>query len=126
MVALLVLGLLAAVATVWFVLRPVSATRSPAASEQQHQLQLVRERLLTQLNELDAEAADKGVDAQVANDERRRLEAELATVLSTLDALEAESPTEQVERATRPLNWALLAAASAAVPLFAAVLFVSG
>lgn len=76
--ALLVLGV------VWWLSRALSADARRAAGAR-HELELVRDRLLMQLNELDAERADRGIDAQVGEDEETRLSAELADVLKRLE-----------------------------------------
>ncbi|MFQ6022037.1 MAG: hypothetical protein ACE5NW_04895 [Acidiferrobacterales bacterium] len=124
MTGLLVLGALIAVGTVWFLLRSVASTVNEGASEDYHQLRLVRERLLAQLNELDMQSADEGIDAQVASDERRRLQAELAEVLRALEGLEAAPAGESANGNTRPVPWPLIVALGVAVPLIAAILFV--
>ena len=49
----------------------------------------MRERLVAQLNEIDAERVDKGMDAQIARDEELRVSAELAAVLRQLEQLPA-------------------------------------
>ena len=82
-----VVALLLTAAAVWWLVRPVSARSAPAPVEAQAQLSLVRDRLVTQLNELEMEAADRNIDAAVLSDERTRLEAELAQVLRQLDNL---------------------------------------
>ena len=73
------------VIVIWFLARPLGQARADVVGPQPHELSLVRDRLLAQLNELDAELADHGVDAQVAQDEERRLGAELALVLKQMD-----------------------------------------
>jgi cytochrome c-type biogenesis protein CcmH len=124
MLALLGLGAIIAIGAVWLVLRPVALDKHAGVIEQQHQLRLVRERLLAQLNEFDAEVGDRGVDPQVAVDERRRLEGELASVLRRLEDLETTPATEPVGDVERPPNWGMIAALAAALPLVAVMLFV--
>ena len=93
---LLSAALLLVVVTVWFVARPLRRTTVEIPGTPRHELVLVRERLVAQLNEIDAERADKGMDAQVARDEELRISAELAAVLRQLEQL-PENPAE-----TRP------------------------
>lgn len=126
MIGLFVLGALIAVGTVWFLVRGLTPTRANDSSEQHHQLRLVRERLLAQLNELDVQSADEAMDAEVASDERRRLEAELADVLRALDSVEPAAAGEAVHRSARPARWPVVAVLGTAVPLLAVILFVSG
>ena len=52
----------------------------------------LRGRLLTQLNELDIETADRNMDVAVIGDERQRLEAELAQMLRRLESLTTSVP----------------------------------
>jgi cytochrome c-type biogenesis protein CcmH len=85
MTGLLFAGALFIVVSIWFIARPVMAT-SLSSMSQRHELEVVRDRLLAQLNELDSERADHGVDIQVAQDEELRLSAELAEVLKRLEA----------------------------------------
>ena len=81
MTVLLLAGTLFIAVTIWFIARPL-ASGSLTSMSQRHELEVVRDRLLAQMNELDAERADQGVDHQVAQDEELRLSAELADVLS--------------------------------------------
>lgn len=99
MIVLVALGVAITVIATWMLLRPLRA-RTVAASarteEYQQRLQL-RERLLTQLRELDLESADHAMDTTVVTDERRRLETELAKVLRDLEGIErsgAQVPTD--------------------------------
>jgi cytochrome c-type biogenesis protein CcmH len=102
-VAVLTLGVIG------FLARPLAVTRPEVAGPQRHELMLVRDRLLAQLNELDAELADKGVDAQVAQDEGQRLAVELAAVLKQLDEVSTGNGTEnQAGTGKRPWLIALL------------------
>lgn len=82
MTLLIIAAVLLLAATVWLLARPVAPLA--ANSEEFHQLQLVRQRLLAQLNELDTEAA--GMEPAVVAEEHNRLEAELAQVLRRLEA----------------------------------------
>lgn len=82
------------ISVIWFLARPLGVRQPGVMGPQRHELLLVRDRLLAQLNELDAELADKGVDAQVAQDEERRLAAELAIILKQLDDLSVDQARE--------------------------------
>ncbi len=94
---------------VWFLARPLARTRPEVAGPQRHELLLVRDRLLAQMNELDAELADKGVDAQVAKDEEQRLAVELAAVLKQLEQVTpGDSAEQQAGTGQRPWRIALL------------------
>lgn len=125
MTLLLVLAGAAAIGAVWLLLRPRAWDEHAAIAEQQHQLALVRERLLAELNQLDADCADGGPDADTAGDERRRLEGELAVMLRKLEALETGSETGSAPQETpRVGSWAFIATLAAAVPLLAVVLYV--
>lgn len=103
---LIVAAVLLILAAAWYLTRPLTAALPVRDHEQRHQLEAMRARLLAQLNELDAERADRGIDDAVAQDEAQRLEAELAQVLldlETLPPLAAEHP------ATRTRGWVVLA-----------------
>lgn len=90
MTALIVLAALVVGATVWFLAWPL---KRPAVALREGTTQLVqlRDRLVTQLNELDVETGDRNVDSAVVADERRRLESELAQTLKELERCE-ENP----------------------------------
>jgi cytochrome c-type biogenesis protein CcmH len=60
-------------------------TGENAAVEEWQELWQVRGRLLAQLHELDVEEGDHNVDANVVDDERKRLEGELAQVLRRIE-----------------------------------------
>jgi cytochrome c-type biogenesis protein CcmH len=85
--ALMVLAAVLAAATVWFLVRPLARGTHTEAREQYYQLIGVRDRLLAQLNELELDIGDRSMEADVAADERARVEGELAAVLEKLDAL---------------------------------------
>lgn len=73
--------------SVWYLLRPLlRAGGDQSGSEQWHQFNLMRDRLLSQIRELEQQAADGVIDESIVDDERARLEAELAPVLSQLDS----------------------------------------
>ena len=97
------------ISVIWFLARPLAVSQPDVVGPQRHELLLVRDRLLAQLNELDAELADKGVDAQVAQDEERRLAAELAVVLKQLEEVSTGNSAEnQPGTGKRPWLIALL------------------
>lgn len=123
MIGLLLLAVLILAGTVWLLARPV-VPATEGRGEQYHQLQLVRERLLVQLRELETESTSQGMDAQVASDEQQRLEAELAEVLRTLEALETASSGDNAERPLRSIRRTVTVALSVALPLVTALLFV--
>jgi cytochrome c-type biogenesis protein CcmH len=90
-------------ASVWYLLRPLGrAGGGQHASEQWHQLQLVRDRVLGQIRELEQQGADGVIDESVVADERERLEAELAPVLRELEELSV--PGESTDRARMPIS----------------------
>lgn len=122
---LLVLAALIAIAAVWLVLRPLAWDHRVDVVERRQQLGSVRDRLLVQLNELELECADGGIDRDTASDERRRLEGELATVLRALEELQSASPLAVADQRPRAGSWALVAALAAAVPLMAVVLYLT-
>lgn len=95
MTGLLVFILVAAVVTAWFLSRPLSAPVQ--GREDRDGLLQLRDRLLGQLREMEIEAADRNIDAVVVDDERRRLEAELARVLKDLEV--AGAVAEEVQPA---------------------------
>ena len=95
MTALLLIAVLTLAATVWWLSRPLRVHSSVSVRTSEYAaLEQIRDRLLTQLNELDAEQADQGIDKTVARDEELRLSAELASVLKRLEGFaSASSPT---------------------------------
>jgi cytochrome c-type biogenesis protein CcmH/NrfG len=82
------IAVLITVVSVWYLARPLARQVVQDGAEQRDQLQQLRERLLAQLNELDVEVGDRNIDVDVANDERHRLETELARALHELKTLE--------------------------------------
>lgn len=109
MAALLLLALSTLFVTVWWLSRPLRIPQASTAANEYADLTQLRDRLLTQLNELDAEQADKGIDPTVARDEELRLSAELAMVLKRLESL-AASGNEPVPVVARSGTWAMTAA----------------
>ncbi len=108
MIALLLLALISLTTVLWWLSRPLRvATANAAATEGRAELQELHDRLIAQLNELDAERADHGMDSAVARDEELRLSAELAAVLRQMDALKPE--VQAVAAASGRGNRAVLA-----------------
>jgi cytochrome c-type biogenesis protein CcmH len=110
------------VAVVWWLSRAVTHGPRQVASEQ-HELTLLRDRLIAQLNELDGERADRSIDAQVAADEELRLSAELAEVVKRLERMPAAAGADDAAGARR-LRWATVAAMAVALPAVALGLYV--
>jgi len=97
---LILLAVLLLGTTVWWLSRPLrTATNGGFEANVQADLELLRDRLMAQMNELDAERADRGIDPAVAQDEEQRLAAELADVLRQLEAL---SPARSTADSTSP------------------------
>jgi len=122
MMGLIFLALSILAGTVWLLVRPWAPV-GERRGERYHQLQLVRERLLVHLGELEAEMANEGMDAQVAHDEKRRLEAELADVLRTLEDLETSSGDQQAAP-TAAARGATVVVLAVGLPLVTALLFI--
>lgn len=104
MTLLLVFAVLIAIASAWFLARPLRA-EPVAMNENGDPLIQLRDRLLAQLREIDVESGDRNIDATVAADERRRLEAELAQVLKSLAATksaDADAPAASGRRLWLP------------------------
>jgi len=87
MIALFILAALLLVVTLWWLSRPLRSTAVVSAVSERADLEQLRDRLVAQLKELDAERTDHGVDSAVAQDEELRLSAELASVLKRLEAV---------------------------------------
>jgi len=87
MIALFVIAALLFVATLWWLSRPLRGTAAVSAVSERADLEQLRDRLVAQLNELDAERTDRGIDSAVGQDEELRLSAELASALKRLDGL---------------------------------------
>jgi cytochrome c-type biogenesis protein CcmH len=121
------IAVLIVIATVWYVARPLARPAMQDNGEHRDQLQQLRERLLVQLNELDIEEGDRNIDADVVNDERRRLEAELARTLRELETLgSAGKKTKKAKRESRR-GWAIgLVALGVVLPLTSAGLYALG
>jgi len=85
MILLAILALSLFVITLWWLSRPLRAVPDASAVSERDDLESLRDRLIAQLNELDAERADRGIDATVGREEELRLSAELAEVLKRLE-----------------------------------------
>lgn len=121
MTILLIFALVLAGVTTWYLARPLRAAPVPPQDERDALIQL-RDRLVTQLREIDVEAGDRNMEATVANDERQRLEAELAQVLKGLDNTEKAGETVPPVQSRRP--WLIAVVTLALVlPLVSAVLY---
>lgn len=123
MIWLAIAALLITAVTVWYLARPLRQAALADEGQRAHQLQLVRGRLLTQMNELDLEEADKNIDASVLADERVRLEAELAQVLRELKSLTSKRKKKMVIGESRRAWVAALVAIGIMLPLSAAGLY---
>ncbi len=123
MIWLAIVALLITAVTVWYLARPLRQTALADEREREHQLQLLRGRLLTQLNELDLEESDKNIDTSVLADERDRLEAELAQVLRELKTLTSKRKKKKEKHESRRAWVAALVALGITLPLSAAGLY---
>lgn len=126
MMLLAVAAILIAGAAVWYVVRPLTQAVPVDTREHRHQLQLLRDRLLTQLNELDIEEGDRNIDAAVVADERGRLESELAQALRELETLMDVKKTRKKEKEARRAWIAVMAVLGIVMPLSAVGLYVLG
>lgn len=123
MIWLAVAAVLIASAAVWYVVRPLTRAVAVDTRERRHQLQLLRDRLIAQLNELDIEEGDRNIDAAVVADERGRLEAELAQALRELETLKPTKKTRKKEKEARRVWIAVMAVLGVVMPLTAAGLY---
>ena len=114
MTALFILAALLLVATLWWLSQPLRGRAAVSAVSERADLEQLRDRLVAQLNELDAERADRGIDSAVAQDEELRLSAELASALKRLEAL---APSAAGAAAMLPRRTALAATAVLAATL---------
>src|SRR4030042_2687536 len=87
MIALFILAALLLVATLWWLSQPLRGRAAVSAVSERADLEQLRDRLVAQLNALDAERADRGIDSAVAQDEELRLSAELVSALKRLEVL---------------------------------------
>jgi cytochrome c-type biogenesis protein CcmH len=106
---LYVIAIAMLLASVWYLVRPLARSDTGGrAAEQWHQLQLVRDRLLGQIRELEQQAVDGVIDQGVVDDERTRLEAELAPVLRELEATSPDSSDHGPLSLQRQRLWLLV------------------
>ncbi len=91
----------------WFLAKPFRESgHEQEVLAQARQYGLARDRVLRQLEQLEAQADEGVLEADVAGDESLRLEAELAAILKHLEALETTSETETLSEHGR-LQWML-------------------
>lgn len=125
MILLSVLALLLLALVLWWLARPLWRVAAAGAGTERSDLEQLRDRLIAQLNELDAERVDRGVDPEVGRDEELRLSAELAAVLKRLEGLPASAgaPTtvDVPRRRAWPAMTALLVLLGLGAGLYAAV-----
>ncbi len=119
MIALFTLAVLLLVGTLWWLSRPLRGTAVVSAVSERADLEQLRDRLVAQLNELDAERADRGIDTAVGQDEELRLSAELASALKRLEGLAPTVPGA-------PLDLSRRTVLAATVALTATLLVVGG
>lgn len=123
MILLAIVALLIAVATAWYLARPLARSVVTDDRERRNQLQQLRDRLLVQLDELDVEEGDRNIDTTVLSDERSRLEAELAAVLHELETPKGKKKKKKTKAESRR-GWAVaLAIFGVVLPLTAAGLY---
>jgi len=120
---LLAAAALLVVGVVWFVARPLRKAATEPPPVPRHELELVRDRLLAQLNEIDAERADKGMDEQIARDEELRASAELSSVLKHLDSVPEDSRATRQATGPRRVWFVALAVLGIGLPSVAAGLY---
>lgn len=113
MTALFVLAALLLAASLWWLTRPLRVAPAATAVTERSDLEQLRDRLIAQLNEIDVERADRGIDSSVARDEELRLSAELAAVLRRLDGVAPATATTAAALSRR--TGLLVAAALAAL-----------
>lgn len=123
MIWLAIVALLITAATVWYLARSLKDMPLAETRERQHQLELLRGRLLIQMNELDLEEADRNIDSTVLADERSRLEAETAQVLRELKSLTDKRKKKKEKHETRRTWVAALVVLGITLPLSAAGLY---
>lgn len=106
MTLIFVLAALLFAATLWWLSRPFRVAAVTAGVSARADLEQLRDRLINQLSELDAERADRGIDATIARDEELRLSAELADTLKRLDAAKPAAAKPAAPLAKRAGLWA--------------------
>jgi cytochrome c-type biogenesis protein CcmH len=85
MTALVLIAVSLLAVSLWWISRPLRRAPAAPVAVERAELVIVRDRLLAQLRELDAERADQGIESAVARDEELRLSTELAEVLKRLE-----------------------------------------
>ncbi len=102
----------------WFLAKPFrESSHEQEILAQARQYALARDRVLRQLEQLEAQADEGVLEAGVARDETLRLEIELAEILKHLEALDATPDTETLSQQGR-LQWLLaLAVFALIIPL---------
>lgn len=123
MLLLLLLALALFVLVLWWLTRPLWQPVAPAATSERADLEPLRDRLLTQLGELDSERADRGMDADVAAQEEQRLTAELAAVLKQIEAGESAAQPVASGAVDRRRTWQATLAVGAVVLVLGAGLY---
>jgi cytochrome c-type biogenesis protein CcmH len=116
MIALFILAALLLLVTLWWLSRPLRAGAAVSTISERVDLEQLRDRLVAQLNELDAERADRGIDSAVAQDEELRLSTELASAVKRLEGL---APSASGAVSTLTNRNALVATAVLALMLLA-------
>lgn len=122
MVALIILAVLLLSTTIWWLSRPLRTVNALPTASERADLEQLRDRLVAQLNELDAERADRGIDSAIAQDEELRLSAELASALKQLEAL-APSAAGATHNASPRSTWVATIALSAVLLLIGGGLY---
>jgi cytochrome c-type biogenesis protein CcmH len=124
MILLSLLALLLLALVLWWLARPLWRVAAAGAGTERSDLEQLRDRLIAQLNELDAERVDRGVDPEIGRDEELRLSVELASVLKRLEGLpvSAGAPTTDAPRRKAwPVMTALLVLLGLGAGLYAGV-----
>ncbi len=106
MILLVLMAAVLAAATLWWLSRPFRSAAETAGVGPRADLEQLRDRLLNQLSELDAERADRGIDPAMARDEELRLSAELADTLKRLDAAQPAAAMAAAPLPRRAGAWA--------------------
>jgi len=100
MIALIALAVVFGLSSVWWISRPLRRSSAALRDTRLEELEIVRDRLLVQLRELEQEQNDHGVDADVARSEDLRISAELADVLRQIENI----PGAAANSTTTPLT----------------------
>jgi len=110
----------------WFLAKPFrESSNEHEIAAQLRQYALARDRVLRQLEQIEAQADEGVLEADVASDETLRLEAELAAILNHLETLETSADSKPMSQHGR-LQWLLAMAIFALViPLAVVVSYTS-